>query len=177
MALELKTDLIAGVLAAGDPARQRLAAQRLGALANEGATAGAVPGLAAPAADTADVATVADARPFAEVLADVVPARPEPPSAVRLGIEEARIALLNRGAPGEGRAAAAPAVAEQFEAAALQTFIGAMMPPAAAAMAGGGTAGGIWASLLTEHIAAAMARAGGIGVAALLEQGRDRSGS
>lgn len=177
MALELKTDLIAGVLAAGDPARQRLATQRLGALANEGVAATAAPGPAASPGDATDVAAVADARPFAEVLADVAPARPEPPAAVRLGIEEARIALLNRDAPEAGRAAAAPAVAEQFEAAALQTFIGAMMPPAAAAMAGGGTAGGIWASLLTEHIAAAMARAGGVGVAALLEPGRERSGS
>lgn len=176
MALDMTTDLIAGVIAAGDPARQQLAAKRLQAMASEGVAASAVAPASSPAVEDGlePTVTVADSRPFSDVLAEVAAPKAEPAASVRSGVEEARIALLNRETATAARTPPSAQAAEQFEAVALQAFLGAMMPPAAAAMAGGGTAGSMWSSLLTEHIAAAMARAGGVGIAAMLAQGQEK---
>ena len=170
MTLDVTTDLIAGVMAAADPARQRLAAQRLEVMAR-GAGVAERTGVAEGAGVTGPA--LADARSFADVVADLSAMRPEPPPPPKPGVEEARIAMLNQGAAGQPPAAPGVEAAQQFEAVALQAFLGAMMPPAASAMAGGGTAGSMWASLLTEHIAAAMARAGGVGIAAMLARGQE----
>jgi hypothetical protein len=154
MALNLNTDLIAGVMAAGDPARQRAAAMRLERLAQ-----GAV---ATPAPET----TVADTRSFSQMLADVAPRppAPEPPEPARGSADEMRVAFLNRAAMSERATPAVPEALKQFEAVALQSFLGAMMPKEPS-FAGGGTAGQMWSSLLTEQIAATIAGAGGIGIA------------
>ncbi|MFO1091413.1 MAG: rod-binding protein [Hyphomicrobiales bacterium] len=154
MALDLKTDLIAGVMSAADPATRQAAAARLERLAAAGS----------PAADrTAAPAQVADVRPFDAVVADLARAQgaAEPAQPSRAGTEEARIALHNRSVAKPD----VPPALRQFEALALQSFLQSMMPKAAEAWAGGGTAGSMWSSMLTEHMAAAMAGAGGIGLA------------
>jgi len=56
-----------------------------------------------------------------------------------------------------------------FEAMVLATLIEATMPDQLSAVFGSGTAGGIWKSMLAEQLGAAMARAGGIGIARQLE--------
>lgn len=60
------------------------------------------------------------------------------------------------------------AAAQEFEAFVLQSFVEAMLPKEAASAFGGGTAGAFWRSLLAEHVARELARAGGVGIARLV---------
>lgn len=58
---------------------------------------------------------------------------------------------------------------QQFEAHLLQTFIESMLPEEGSALYDTGTAGEIWKSMLAEGMAAQLARAGGIGIAKMIE--------
>lgn len=60
------------------------------------------------------------------------------------------------------------AVAQEFEAFVLQSFIEAMLPRDAEATFGHGTAGAFWRSMLAEQMARELARTGGIGLAQLV---------
>ncbi|KAA2234719.1 rod-binding protein [Salinarimonas soli] len=53
----------------------------------------------------------------------------------------------------------------QFEAVVLRSFVESMMPTKSEVAFGKGTAGQVWKGLLADEIGAAMARAGGIGIA------------
>lgn len=61
------------------------------------------------------------------------------------------------------------AVAREFEAFVLQSFIEAMLPEKADSVLGTGTAGAFWKSMLAEQVAGELARAGGIGIARMIE--------
>ncbi|MCJ2140894.1 rod-binding protein [Methylobacterium sp. E-066] len=58
---------------------------------------------------------------------------------------------------------------QEFEAFVLQTFIESMLPQNATAVFGKGNAGSIWKSMMAEQIGAQIAKAGGIGIARMLE--------
>ena len=57
-----------------------------------------------------------------------------------------------------------------LEAFLLQTMIESMLPKNAENSFGKGTAGSVWKSMLSEHMANAVTRRGGVGVAAMLEK-------
>jgi len=59
----------------------------------------------------------------------------------------------------------------QFEAVLLQNMIETMMPKDSEAMFGSGTAGQIWKSMLSEKVAAEIARSGALGIAKEIEKG------
>ncbi|MGU3476734.1 rod-binding protein [Methylobacterium sp. D48H] len=59
--------------------------------------------------------------------------------------------------------------AEQFEAFVLQSFVESMLPQGASAVFGKGNAGSIWKSMLAEQLGAQLARAGGIGIARMID--------
>lgn len=62
--------------------------------------------------------------------------------------------------------------AMQFEAFVLQTFVEAMLPKEADGVFGGGTSGDIWRSMLAEHMAAEIARGGGLGIATMIDKAK-----
>lgn len=55
---------------------------------------------------------------------------------------------------------------QRFEAMILQSFIGDMLPKDSEALYGEGTAGEIWKGMMAEQLGAALAKGGGIGIAA-----------
>ncbi|AWB23930.1 flagellar biosynthesis protein FlgJ [Methylobacterium currus] len=57
---------------------------------------------------------------------------------------------------------------KKFEGLVLQQFVEAMMPEKSETVYGKGNAGGIWKSMLSEQIGAQIAKAGGIGIARML---------
>lgn len=59
--------------------------------------------------------------------------------------------------------------AQQFEAFVLQTFVESMLPQGASAVFGKGNAGSIWKSMLAEQLGAQLAKAGGIGIARMVD--------
>jgi len=61
------------------------------------------------------------------------------------------------------------AVAQEFEAFVLQSFVEALLPQTDAFF-GTGTAGAFWRSMLAEHVARELARGGGVGIANLIEK-------
>ncbi|MGY2050555.1 rod-binding protein [Methylobacterium sp. JK268] len=58
----------------------------------------------------------------------------------------------------------------QFEAMVMQHFVEAMLPAKAGSVYGKGIAGGYWKSMLAEQISGQVAKAGGIGIAKMLEK-------
>lgn len=65
---------------------------------------------------------------------------------------------------------------QEFEAFVLQTFIESMLPQNATAVFGKGNAGSIWKSMMAEQIGAQIAKAGGIGIARMLEAAHPPAG-
>lgn len=63
-----------------------------------------------------------------------------------------------------------PAVAQEFEAFVLQSFVETMLPGQPDNVFGKGTAGALWKSMLAEQIAREIARSGGIGIARMVER-------
>lgn len=59
---------------------------------------------------------------------------------------------------------------QEFEAAMLRTFTEQMMPKQASSLYGDGTAGNIWRSLQVDLMSQQMAKAGGIGIAKMLDR-------
>lgn len=68
------------------------------------------------------------------------------------------------------RPKAVHAVAREFEAFVLQSFVEALLPNEASAFFGTGTAGAFWKSMLAEHVARELARGGGVGIGNLIEK-------
>jgi len=107
---------------------------------------------------TRPAAGSAAAEPFAVVLAPPPPANAAPPPPAPRSADPAADAY--RG----------------FEAMVLATLIEATIPDELSAVYGSGTAGDLWKSMLAEQFGAAMAEAGGIGIARqLAEQAAARS--
>jgi hypothetical protein len=59
--------------------------------------------------------------------------------------------------------------AQQFEAFVLQSFVESMLPQGASAVFGKGNAGSIWRSMLAEQLGAQLAKAGGVGIARMID--------
>ncbi|MBB3935550.1 rod-binding protein [Aureimonas phyllosphaerae] len=59
---------------------------------------------------------------------------------------------------------------QKFEAFVLRNFVESMLPSKNTAFFGTGTAGNIWRSMLAERIGDEMAKAGGVGIAEMLEK-------
>ena len=134
MAFNPTSDVVLDVLNAADPARASIAAERLAALA-----------AGAPARDFTvdlDKATVAAAANAASLAP---------------GLANARQALGGATDP------AARAKVE-FEAMALNSFVGEMLPKEASAFFGQGTAGDVWRSMLSEQISRQIAKSGALGL-------------
>ncbi|MCX4194272.1 rod-binding protein [Methylobacterium organophilum] len=66
--------------------------------------------------------------------------------------------------------------AEQFEAFVLQSFVESMLPQGASAVFGKGNAGSIWKSMLAEQLGAQLAKAGGIGIARMIDAAHPEAG-
>lgn len=66
--------------------------------------------------------------------------------------------------------------AQQFEAFVLQTFVESMLPQGASAVFGKGNAGSIWKSMLAEQLGAQLAKAGGIGIARMIDAAHPEAG-
>ena len=65
---------------------------------------------------------------------------------------------------------------QRFEAMILQNFIGSMLPKDSEQLYGKGTAGEIWKSMMAEQLGNALAKGGGIGIAARMMGDRFSSG-
>ncbi|MCK2053213.1 rod-binding protein [Methylobacterium sp. 37f] len=61
---------------------------------------------------------------------------------------------------------------KQFEAFVLRQFVETMMPSKSNAVFGKGNAGGIWKSMLADQVGTQVAKAGGLGIAKMLEAAR-----
>jgi hypothetical protein len=144
-------DLIADVMAAADPASQRVATGRLERLASTTdrnfasavdqkiEAAGLQQGRAAAAdGSTPDVRAVADSAGHAPIV---------------------------KATNGKG-------AYRKFEAFILQMFVESMLPKDAADVFGKGTAGTVWRSMLAEQIGNEMAKGNGIGIARQLAKSR-----
>ncbi len=137
MAFNPTSDVVLEVLNAADPARASMAAERLAALASS-----------APSRDfTADLDKAAASA-----------AIPAPP--LERGLANARNALADAA---DATDPAARAKVE-FEAMALNSFVGEMLPKESSAFFGQGTAGEVWRSMLSEQIARQIAKSGALGL-------------
>jgi hypothetical protein len=143
-------DLVADVMAAADPASQRIAARRLERLGS--------------AADQNFAAEIDQKIGAAAIEQNGASAAGEPDGSVPM--DRAGHAPLVKGATGNG------AVYRKFEAFVLQMFVESMLPKDANNVFGKGTAGEIWRSMLAEQISNEMARGGGIGIAGQLAKSR-----
>jgi len=139
MAFNPSTDVVLEVLNAADPARASMAAERLAALAT-----------GAPSSDFAldlDKAAASAA------------ANPRSPAAeLAPGLANARAAFADAAADPAARAKV------EFEAMALNSFVGEMLPKDSSAFFGEGTAGDVWRSMLGEQISHQIARSGALGL-------------
>jgi hypothetical protein len=147
-------DLLDGVMAAADPAAQRVAAGKLERLAP---TAG--PDFAAAVDEKIET------------------------GALQRTAASAEAAGVSRGGALDDSAGHATlvktpssdsAVFRKFEAFILQMFVESMLPKDASDVFGKGTAGTIWRSMLAEQIGNEMARGSGVGIAKQLAKARYR---
>ena len=136
MAFNPTSDVVLEVLNAADPARASMAAERLAALA-----AGAA------------------ARDFTVDL-DKAAATATPAPPLEPGLADARSAFSG------STDATDPTVRAkvEFEAMALSSFVGEMLPEESSAFFGQGTAGDVWRSMLGEQIARQIAKSGALGL-------------
>ena len=141
MAINPPSDIVNDVARAADPAKYRVAAERLSQMAG-----------AAPESDFGEILNTAMAGPGRQISLD--------PYTVRTTFRN-DTALSNSNKTG--------AAYQQFEAFVLQSFIESMLPKEAENVFGKGTAGGIWKSMMAEQMAAQIAKAGGVGIAKVLE--------
>ncbi len=136
MSFNPSTDVVLEVLNAADPARVRLAAQRLEALAAR-----------APAGHFA--ADLDQASAFSPSASSSAP-----------GLADARSALTAETQAPD----AASRVKVDFEAMLINSFVGEMLPKDAGSVYGEGTAGDMWRSMLSEQISRQIARSGALGL-------------
>ncbi|MBB3808003.1 rod-binding protein [Pseudochelatococcus contaminans] len=147
MAVALPADIVMDVARAADPARFKVAVNRLESGGDYAAVARDV-ALAFAADDTAG---------FFEGAGHVRQPFDAGQAVLRLGDRS-----------GAGGVKGSPY--EQFEALTLQKFVEAMLPKESTAVFGKGFAGETWKSFLAEQMAAELARSGGIGIARMIEQ-------
>jgi peptidoglycan hydrolase FlgJ len=144
------SDLIVDVMAAADPASQRVAANKLERLAAD------------------------------QNFATAVDAKIETAALQQSGTFAAAGAVSRGNAPDDGTGHATmiktansdSAVYRKFEAFILQMFVESMLPKDASDVFGKGTAGTVWRSMLAEQIGNEMAKGNGIGIAKQLARGR-----
>jgi hypothetical protein len=137
---------------AADPARYRVAAQRLQRLGGMAAGETTASGDASPWRSTAAPASDAAAPPLS-------------------GAADARLPTgSSRSASAQARKA--PDAFARLEAFVLQTFIQTMLPANSAALFGKGTAGEVWRSMLAEKLGDELARSNQVGLAKRLAAGR-----
>ncbi len=134
------SDVVLEVINAADPTRASLAAERLAALA-----------AGAPARDFAldldkAAASAASSAASAPSLAP--------------GLANARMALASAANASDPAARAKV----EFEAMALNSFVGEMLPKESSAFFGQGTAGDVWRSMLSEQISRQIAKSGALGL-------------
>ncbi|MEZ0169670.1 rod-binding protein [Microvirga sp. TS319] len=143
MAISPPTDIISEVARAADPARYQAATQSL--------LQGQAPVNGASFEDT--VRAVA-ARPLG-VGADIYQMR----NSLRNDAESAAAEKSRK-------------TSQEFEAFILQTFVESMLPKDAENTYGKGSAGSVWRSMLAEQIGVQVAKAGGIGIAKHILDGK-----
>lgn len=141
MAINPPSDIVNDVARAADPAKYRVAAERLSQMAG---TPGEV--------DFGEILNTAMTRPGSQLSLD--------PYTVRTTFRN------DTTLSGSNKAGAAY---QQFEAFVLQSFIESMLPKEAESVFGKGTAGGIWKSMMAEQMASQIAKAGGVGIAKQLQ--------
>ncbi|MFD2248845.1 hypothetical protein FHS82_000953 [Pseudochelatococcus lubricantis] len=145
MAVSIPADIVMDVARAADPARFRVAVDKLGG-ADYAQVAGEV-ALAFSAGEEESAVTTARRDGFG----------------LPLDVERARLGGRD-GLPGVNRLRAGD-IYQQFEAVTLQTFVEALLPRESTAWFGKGFAGDMWKSLLARQMAEELARSGGIGIA------------
>jgi peptidoglycan hydrolase FlgJ len=145
-------DLIVDVMAAADPAAQRIAASKL-----ERMTQATDQDFAAAVDQKIEAAAVEQSA------ASAAGRSGSDPSAALDGAGHAAIVK-----PATGNSA----VYRKFEAFILQMFVESMLPKDADDVFGKGTAGTVWRSMLAEQISNEMAKGNGIGIAKQLEKSR-----
>jgi flagellar protein FlgJ len=146
------SDLIADVMAAADPASQRIAASKLERMA--------------PAGDQ-NFAAAIDEKIESARLEQIGTSVAAEGAASRSALNDnAGHATMIRGTSGNS------AVYRKFEAFVLQMFVESMLPKDANDVFGKGTAGTVWRSMLAEQISNEMAKGNGVGIAKQLAKSR-----
>jgi hypothetical protein len=145
-------DLISEVMAAADPAAQRIAASKLERMA--------------PTADR-DFAATMDQTIDAGALDQIAGTGLDGGgSAATTAIDSAGHAPIIKASSGNS------AVYRKFEAFILQMFVESMLPKEANEVFGKGTAGSVWRSMLAEQIGNEMSKGNGLGIAQQLAKSR-----
>jgi hypothetical protein len=144
-------DLIVDVMAAADPASQRIAASKLERMT--------------PAAEQEFAATV-DRKIEAAALEPIGASAADQSGAGGMVVDNAGHAPMIKASGGNS------AVYRKFEAFILQMFVESMLPKDANEVFGKGTAGTVWRSMLAEQISNEMAKGNGVGIAKQLEKSR-----
>jgi hypothetical protein len=145
-------DLIVDVMAAADPAAQRVAASKLERMTQ--------------ATDQYFAATVDQKIEAAALEQSAASAAGRSGSEAGAALDGAGHAAILKPATGNS------AVYRKFEAFILQMFVESMLPKDANEVFGKGTAGTVWRSMLAEQISNEMAKGNGIGIAKQLEKSR-----
>lgn len=147
MSVQPPSDIVLDVARAADPTRYQAAVTKLTQAAS---------------------GNFADALGTASSLRAGVPAAPQPSAdavLTRFRTAAKLPAPRTKGSP-----------AQQFEAFVLQTFVESMLPQEASAVFGKGNAGSIWKSMLAEQLGAQLAKAGGIGIARMIDAAHPGAG-
>lgn len=147
MSVQPPSDIVLDVARAADPARYQAAATKLA----QGSPA-----------------------TFTDALGEAVAARAGIPAMVQPSADT----VLTRFRTAATQAAPNPkgTPAQQFEAFILQSFVESMLPQGAAAVFGKGNAGSIWRSMLAEQLGGQLAKAGGIGIARMIDKAHPGTG-
>lgn len=166
MAVSLPTDIVMDVARAADPARFRVAVNKLDSKSDYAAVAKDI-ALAFSATDTDE--TSLQKSLGAQLPFDVERAR------LRLGGRDGfslaeSLDISTTGGLLSAEKLRSGTSYQQFEALALQKFVEAMLPKESASWYGGGFAGDTWKSMLAEQVAKELARSGGIGIANMIEK-------
>jgi hypothetical protein len=145
-------DLIVDVMAAADPASQRLAASKLERMM--------------PTAEQGFAARVNRKIEAAALEQSGASSSDQTSAGIGAVADNAGHAPIIKAANGNN------AVYRKFEAFILQMFVESMLPKDAADVFGKGTAGTVWRSMLAEQISNEMAKGNGVGIAKQLEKSR-----
>ncbi|OYW50112.1 MAG: hypothetical protein B7X99_00430 [Rhizobiales bacterium 17-65-6] len=145
MGIQPPSDLIIDVINAADPAKAQAMATRL----------------RQASATTSSLATSNAATAFDSEMRQVG----LPVEMMSVLGKQTSLDLRNSTALSQKSATGNAKTMQQFEAMVLSTFVQSMLPTNATNVYGSGTAGDVWKSMLSQHIAGEMAKGGGIGIA------------